>query len=141
MAFSSPSIKQRLRIGVVAWAILIPVILALNDVLKVYSLAKSGETISGTITRRYENPTDSRAYSTFSYTSHGTDREGIAPGVTGYVVGQQITVTVDKTDPNQYWVGNASDRLWRVIIESIVGALWLSVGIAILIRWPWAPSE
>ncbi|MGO9443991.1 MAG: DUF3592 domain-containing protein [Thiobacillaceae bacterium] len=136
MLFNRATLRQRLLIGCIACAILIPVVLSLNNVPTIYRLSKSGEILTGTIKQRNDNPSDRRAYSTYEYRRNDVVYEGVARGVSGYSEGQQITLTVDRNNPKFYWVGNAGKDLWGEVIESMIGAIWLSVGVAFLFRWP-----
>lgn len=137
MPFNSATPKQRLRIAVVAFVVLLPTLLILNEVPIVLALSRSGEMLVGTIDRLVAEPTANHPYSTFHYEYNGIPHQGVARGVEGYRVGQAVTLTVRKDAPDIYWVGNAKKELWRQIAWSIFGALWLSVGAAFLVRLPW----
>ncbi|HEY6096193.1 MAG TPA: hypothetical protein VIU93_14690 [Gallionellaceae bacterium] len=94
--------------------------------------------MAGTIDKLVLEPTNSRAHSTFHYEYNGITHQGVAPGVTGYLEGRPITITVRRDAPEIYWVGNAAAELWSQVAWSAIGALWLSIGAAFFVRLPWS---
>jgi hypothetical protein len=128
--------KQRFQFAAIAFIVLLPVVLLFDDVPKVYRLSQSGQVLSGTIDQLVPEPANARAYSAFHYEYNGITHQGIARGITGYRVGQPITLTVSGDAPDIYWVGNAKEELLSEIIQSAIGVLWLAVCAAFLIRSP-----
>ena len=131
--------KQRIAIGVAAMVLLVPFVLWANDIGKVVHLSRVGELIEGQITERDPDPKHGRAYSAFRYSYRGVEHFGRA-GIS-YAVGERVQLTVAPDDPANYWVGKARGGVLNLILSSVLGAAWLSLGAAFLVRLPFRENE
>jgi hypothetical protein len=141
MFLNQASGKQRMWIGALAFAVLLPLILELGDVRLLWRLSKSGVVVTGEVTSLNPEPKDRRAFSNFRYTYAGVEHSGTLQGASSYRVGGSVQVTVDRQNPGTYVEGVASEEFSRAALESIAGAVWLSLAAALFFRVPTSRSE